>query len=132
MVEEEPCTCEPIPARIRREKRTVEAMLRIYCRGHHGARADPCESCGDLLRYAFLRLDRCPFRDEKPTCVRCAVHCYRPEMKERIRDVMRYAGPRMIYRHPILAVLHKMDGLRGRTELQRQAPCDEAPEKDPK
>ena len=53
-----------------------------------------------------------PFHEGKTTCANCPAHCYKPEMREKIRKVMRYAGPRMIYRHPILALLHIIDGRR--------------------
>jgi hypothetical protein len=98
------------PPRIAREKRTVEAMIRIYCRAHHGRRGELCGDCCELLQYAFCRLDRCPFGAEKTACARCPVHCYKPAMRQRIKDVMRYAGPRMLFRHPILAARHWWDG----------------------
>jgi len=58
------------------------------------------------------RLDQCPFQEAKTTCVKCPVHCYKPAMRERIRVVMRYAGPRMLWQHPVLAFYHLFDGLR--------------------
>ncbi len=97
-------------ARIGREKRTIRAMLRIYCRAHHGPGEELCGECGELLDYALERLDRCPFGEGKPACVDCEIHCYKPAMRDRVREVMRFAGPRMIFRHPILAVLHLLDG----------------------
>jgi hypothetical protein len=98
--------------RIAREKRTVEAMIRLYCAGRHGTRERLCDECSDLLQYAMQRLEKCPFQEHKPTCADCPIHCYRPLMRERIRSVMKYAGPRMVRRHPILAVRHLIDGLR--------------------
>ena len=95
-----------------RERKTVEAMIRIYCSEQHGPAVVPCERCEDLLRYAERRLKMCPFGADKPTCATCPIHCYRPAKREEIRAVMRYAGPRMLYRHPILAVRHLMDGWR--------------------
>ncbi len=100
--------------RIDREKRTVEAMVRIHCRGVHGSRGELCGECAELLAYSRSRLDKCRFGEDKPTCGRCAVHCYRPEMRERIRAVMRYSGPRMAVRHPVMAVRHAVDGRRRR------------------
>ena len=92
---------------IEREKRTVRAMVEIYCAGHHGRRRDPpCEECRELLDYSHERLDRCPYGDEKPSCKACPIHCYRPDPRERMREVMRYAGPRMLWRHPWLALAH--------------------------
>ena len=101
--------------RIEREKKTVSAMIAIYCRAHHAGRWDEgglCESCRELQSYAFDRLDRCPFGQEKSTCADCEVHCYRPTMRERAKQVMRYAGPRMLGRHPWLAIRHLIDGWR--------------------
>ncbi len=98
--------------RIRREKRTVAAMVGMYCRGHHGTRGALCDGCAELLAYAHGRLDRCRFGEGKATCGRCTVHCYRPEMRERIRAVMRWSGPRMLLRHPLMAVRHAVDGRR--------------------
>ena len=98
-------------ARIEREKITVTAMITLYCHEHH-SKNDLCSECAALLDYACLRLDRCPFQEGKTTCARCPVHCYKPEMREIIRRVMRYAGPKMIYRHPLLAILHLIDSRR--------------------
>ena len=98
--------------RLARERRTLEAMIRLYCRGRHGTGGELCAECRELADYARARLHRCLFQERKPTCARCPVHCYRPEMRERIRAVMRYAGPRMLYRHPLLALAHLIDGLR--------------------
>lgn len=47
-----------------------------------------------------------PYGEEKPTCNKCPIHCYKPEPKEQMRLVMRYSGPRMLLKHPILAVRH--------------------------
>lgn len=87
-------------------------MMSIYCRDHHGTASTLCAECRDLLDYADCRLDRCPFGEEKTTCVNCSVHCYKPSMRDRVREVMRYAGPRMLLRHPVLAVRHMLDGRR--------------------
>jgi hypothetical protein len=84
-------------------------MIRMYCRDHrHGG--DLCDACAGLDAYASKRLDLCPYGPEKPTCVTCPVHCYQPRTRDAIREVMRYAGPRMLKRHPFLAVSHILDG----------------------
>ena len=103
---------EKTASRALREKKTVEAMIAIYRRGHHGRRRVLCESCLDLLGYAETRIDCCPFIENKPTCAKCTVHCYEKSRRENIRAVMRYAGPRMILRHPILTVWHTVDSKR--------------------
>lgn len=96
--------------RIQREQRTVAAMIRLYCRDHHGTET-LCTDCETLLAYAMTRLEACPFGASKPTCSKCHIHCYKPEMREKVTTVMRYAGPRMIRHHPLMALRHLWDGL---------------------
>ncbi|MDZ7270994.1 MAG: nitrous oxide-stimulated promoter family protein [candidate division KSB1 bacterium] len=103
--------------RVRREEKTVAAMIHLYCAGVHWTWQGLCCQCTELLAYARQRLARCPFGADKPTCAKCAVHCYRPEMRARIRAVMRYAGPRMLFRHPVLAFFHLVHTLRPVAEL---------------
>lgn len=97
--------------RLDRERRTIAAMIAIYCRDHHGTGA-LCETCAALEAYASERIDRCVYGPEKPTCVNCPIHCYKLDRREAVREVMRYAGPRMLRRHPILAIRHILDGRR--------------------
>ena len=95
--------------RLARERRTVRLMIEIYCRGHH-LQADPlCAECRQLHAYAAQRIDKCLYGDDKPPCAECPIHCYKPVMREKVREVMRYAGPRMMFHHPILAILHYLD-----------------------
>jgi hypothetical protein len=96
--------------RIRREQQTIAAMLALYCGDYHGTAASGlCAECAALLAYARRRLDICPFQEAKPACNRCEVHCYSARMRERVTAVMRYAGPRMLLRHPALSLLHLLD-----------------------
>lgn len=90
---------------IEEEKKIVGQMIRLYCKRHEGNK-ELCPSCQELLEYAYHRLDRCKYGEEKPTCQKCPIHCYKPEMKERIRKVMRWSGPRMILYHPITSIKH--------------------------
>lgn len=88
-------------------------MIEMYCRDLHSTRRkELCDSCRPLNDYAMQRIDKCPFCLEKPTCANCTIHCYKDDMREEVRKVMRYAGPRMMRRHPVLAVLHILDGYR--------------------
>ena len=106
--------------RIERERRTIAAMIAIYCRDHHPAAAErPCADCRELLSYAMARLDRCVFGGRKPACAKCPIHCYKPDMRQRVRTVMRYAGPRMLLRHPIMALWHQIDSLRRPPQRKR-------------
>ncbi|UCG54382.1 MAG: nitrous oxide-stimulated promoter family protein [Dehalococcoidia bacterium] len=97
--------------RLYREGKTVEVMITVYCRKHHSA-AILCPQCEELLKYAHKMLDRCPFGEGKTTCIKCPVHCYKPQARQKIRTVMRYSGPRMIYIHPLMAIRHIVDGRR--------------------
>jgi hypothetical protein len=110
--------------RLARELSTIRAMVGIWCRDHHrpSAQGVLCAECQGLMYYATRRLDRCVFGDDKPTCANCKVHCYTAAMRERVREVMRYAGPRMLLRHPVLAVAHIVDGRRAAPDLPRKAP----------
>lgn len=91
--------------RLEREIRTVRIMIGMHCRSRHGGKGD-CESCRDLAAYAEKRIRNCPFHAEKPACRSCQIHCFKPQMKTRIKEAMRYAGPRMVCLHPILAIRH--------------------------
>jgi hypothetical protein len=103
---------EPIRSgRLERERNTVSAMISMHCQGKHGSPARQlCEGCTRLHDYAMGRVAACHYGDEKPTCRRCPVHCYKPEKREQIRAVMRFAGPRMLFKHPRLAIRHLLDG----------------------
>jgi 23S rRNA C2498 (ribose-2'-O)-methylase RlmM len=96
--------------RIKREKKTIDAMVRLYCRKHHGTDGELCQECSELHDYAMLRLSMCPFQENKSTCGKCLVHCYKPDMKEKVAKVMRYSGPRMLLHSPVLALHHIFDG----------------------
>ena len=99
---------------MRREAATIEAMIGKYCRDLHqsGRGGSLCPDCAGLLDYARQRLERCPYQEGKTTCGKCPIHCYRREMRGKVRKVMRYAGPRMLLKHPLLALMHSIDGLR--------------------
>jgi predicted amidophosphoribosyltransferase len=88
------------------EIKTVELMIDLYCHGHHGSTENLCPECRELLDHVKKRLEKCPLKENKPTCSKCPIHCYKPDMREKIKAVMKYSGPRMIYRHPILTARH--------------------------
>ena len=94
------------PSRIKREWKTIDIMIRFYCRKNHNDKNWLCPDCKELHDYAYQRLLYCPYEGKKPVCSNCTVHCYRRDMRERVRKIMRYSGPRMIIRHPYLAIMH--------------------------
>ena len=96
----------------KREKKTVEVMINFFCNNHHKQEAHLCVECHELFEYAIQRLEKCPFQEQKPTCFKCKIHCYEPSMRRKIRNVMKYSGPRMFFKQPSLALHHILDGFR--------------------
>jgi hypothetical protein len=93
--------------RLNDDLNTVLTMIKIYCKGNHETE-ELCDECFELAEYAKQRVKNCKFGDKKPVCAKCTVHCYKPEMREKIKNVMRYSGPRM-YKHPIMLLKHVKD-----------------------
>ncbi|MFI3314831.1 MAG: nitrous oxide-stimulated promoter family protein [Rikenellaceae bacterium] len=94
-----------VMTRIDREKHTVAKMIEIYCRDNHKTQTI-CTECSELLQYAHSRLERCPFGEKKGVCNKCKVHCYKPPMRSKISEVMRYSGKRMMLYSPSAALWH--------------------------
>ena len=103
-----------------REKQLVSQMIALYCRKNHGGKT-LCPDCAALDAYARQRSDKCPFMETKTFCSNCRVHCYRPEMREKIRAVMRFSGPRMMFYHPIVAVRHMIETNKEKRRLEETA-----------
>ena len=102
-----------------REQETVALMIRIYCKKQHKGKT-LCPDCQALHDYAMLRSDKCPFMETKTFCSNCRVHCYKPEMREKIRLVMRFSGPRMIFHHPIMALRHVIESKKEKKRMEKQ------------
>jgi hypothetical protein len=117
---QDPAAIERHRRRRDRELATVNVMIRMYCHDHHAGQP-LCADCAALLSYATRRLERCVFGVVKPTCANCKVHCYSADMRARVKAVMRYAGPRMLLRHPVLGIAHIIDGRRPAPELPTKA-----------
>ena len=104
-----------------KEKEVVSLMIGLYCHKNHGTpKGQLCPECQELADYARSRSDRCPFMETKTFCSNCRVHCYRPAMREQIRQVMRWSGPRMMFYHPILAVNHVLSVKKEAGRLKRE------------
>lgn len=90
------------------EQKIVQEMIYLYCKKKHGRRKQEglCKACETLLQYANERVRKCPFMENKTFCSACRVHCYQPEMREKIREVMKFSGPRMLLYHPAMAMRH--------------------------
>ena len=102
-----------------REKETVSFMIRLYCKKKHGTKQGLCPECAALDEYARMRRDKCPFMESKTFCSNCKVHCYKPEMREKIREVMRFSGPRMMLYHPVMATRHVVESMKEKKRLEK-------------
>lgn len=87
-------------------KKVVSRMIVIYCRSKHGSAKELCPECESLEQYALQRLETCRFGDDKPTCAACPVHCYKINRRMKIKEVMRFSAPRMLFLHPIDTIQH--------------------------
>ncbi|MCD7724590.1 MAG: nitrous oxide-stimulated promoter family protein [Clostridiales bacterium] len=101
----------------KREQKVVGEMIQLYCAHNHmdrfiGTSKSLCRECDDLVKYATLRSEKCPFMKEKTFCSNCKVHCYSKEKREKIRKVMRYSGPRILFYHPAMAIWHVATSMR--------------------
>lgn len=102
-----------------REKEMVSRMIKLYCRRKHHCKTGLCEECAKLNEYARFRSDKCPFMESKTFCSNCKVHCYKPEMREKIRSVMRFSGPRMIFHHPVTAIRHVIESRKEKKKINK-------------
>ena len=95
-----------------REKRLVSQMIALYCKKlHHTGKTGLCSECKALSDY--------PFMETKTFCSNCKVHCYKPEMRERIRKVMRFSGPRRIFSHPVVAMRHVIETKKEKRRIEK-------------
>ena len=106
--------------RMERERQTISHMIDMYCKAeHHGDTL--CAQCRELKDYAFFRLSKCPFQEKKPACQNCKIHCYKPDLKRQVIQVMRKSGPKMIWTHPYLAIMHIVDTFRKAPDLPKRS-----------
>lgn len=118
-----------VEKRRREELVTVGEIIKIYCRGHKHRRedgADLCPDCQAMADYALVRLEKCPRMDIKTFCSVCPIHCYGKQEAAKIKEIMRYGGPRMLWHHPLMALRHMFiewrtrHGLRGKEAVVRR------------
>jgi len=105
-------------SRIEREKITVGAMIKLYCRLNHNNTGNLCGDCEVKFDYVMKKLDKCPFDEDKPTCLNCSIHCYKSTEREKIRQIMRFSGPKMLWEHPILAIIHLIDNKKSKKAVE--------------
>ncbi len=91
------------------QDKTVFLMIKVYCKRKHNTTNELCADCNELFLYSQKRVEKCPFGENKPICASCKVHCYKPDKREQIRQIMRFSGPKMTYLHPYYAFMHLWD-----------------------
>ena len=101
-----------------REKAMVSQMIALYCKKNHKVKNGLCLDCAELAEYAKQRSDKCPFMETKTFCSNCKVHCYKPEMRDKICEIMRFSGPRMLFVHPIMAIRHLTESQKEKRKCQ--------------
>ena len=109
-----------LAAKREREKALVSEMIALYCKKRQGTKGGLCPECAALAAYARERSEKCPFMETKTFCSNCRVHCYRPEMREKIRAVMRFSGPRMMLCHPVPALRHVVEEQKEKRRLAKE------------
>ena len=96
--------------RVEREKRVIKLMIELYCHKKHQHKSHGlCDECQELLTYAHKRLSFCKFGENKSTCSRCPIHCYKKDMKEKVKEVMKFSGPRLIIYNPLELIRHALN-----------------------
>lgn len=107
-------TVQTMDKALRRDLKTLAIFIHIYCRHRHpeapktlaalnthdvqaiaGKQVWLCPDCTKLLAHAFTKRTHCPM-EPKPACKHCPNHCYHPNYREKIREVMRFSGRKLV------------------------------------
>lgn len=96
-----------------REKKVITEMVKLYCKKNH-KNGELCDECNEILNYSLKRIDHCKFMETKTFCSNCKSPCYNMEMKEKIKQIMKFSGPRMLFYHPLLVIYHIISGLKNK------------------
>lgn len=98
-----------------KQKEMIPVMIKMYCHHfHHTKGKELCTECDELTKYCLYRLSLCPFKKDKCFCSVCKIHCYTPDNREKIKKVMRYSGPRLVFTHPIFAFSHVFETIKAK------------------
>jgi len=99
-------------SKVEKDIDVLRQFIEIYCRTKHRDAektnymdVELCSECWETLEYAVHRREVCPL-DPKPTCKNCEIHCYKPEQRQRIKEIMRYSGMYMILHGRLDLIFH--------------------------
>ncbi len=104
--------------------KTLVKFIEVYCDGQHaddsreavelkthdlkeltGKQPRLCPDCQKLLAHALVKRTVCPM-DPKPQCKHCPKHCYHPNYRQKIKEVMKYSGKKLLMRGRVDYLLH--------------------------
>lgn len=106
--------------KIYKEVEVVDLMIDIYYKKQIKLDKNKKVEKEDLKNYCHFRLSKCPFKDNKPFCSNCKIHCYDKIHQDLIKKVMRYSGPRMLIYHPLLAFRHLIESSKNKKMIKRK------------
>jgi hypothetical protein len=101
-------TMETITRRQKKDIRLLGRFTEVWCEGHDHQNREPfmlpneagtlmlCHSCLEFMDYAVKKRLRCPIEAEKPSCKHCRIHCYANPQRQLVRQIMAYAGKKLI------------------------------------
>jgi len=96
--------------RLKIEKKVFEKMVLIYCKNNH-QKKPPCDNCKEILKYGLGKIENCYYGENKPFCSKCKIHCYKDDMKKKVKEIMRYSGPRIFFYHPLISLKHLISSI---------------------
>jgi len=110
---------EDVTRHQKKDIRLIGKFVEVYCAGKHGTAERSqvslpagleartlCRECAAFLEYAVLKRLKCPLEAEKPTCKHCRIHCYDRTRREKVREIMGYAGRRLMMRGRLDYIWH--------------------------
>jgi Nitrous oxide-stimulated promoter len=92
-----------------KDVRVIGRFVEVFCTGKHGSvlrsefklpeglgSINLCVECAGFTDYAIARRLKCPLQSENPVCKHCTIHCYSPEQRKRMQEIMAYSGRKLI------------------------------------
>lgn len=100
---------ETVTKQQKKDIRVLGKFVEVYCSGKHRAAEQApvalpagigerslCPECASFLEYAVTKRLKCPLEADKPICKHCRIHCYDRQHREKVREIMSYAGRKLV------------------------------------
>lgn len=102
----------PIKNNVPKEKQHIKKSFLLYCHKHHGTADETlCPKCTALLATVMVKMNKCKYGITKPICDRCDDSCLGTAPTREFLKIMKSSGRSMMFRHPIMAIKHKLQSL---------------------